>query len=224
LRVGITVDAAGTPVDFATILGIFEEHAAKATFFIGVKIEPELVKAIHEAGHEIGSHTYSHTPSLPGLPYNEKALEIRSGHLWLTDILGDDSNIRGFRAPFYNFHPDIPKILERLGYTWDSSKAYFPILGSPFTPERHGNIVELPTLHPDDHTMIRRLGLTEEKVLETWKRSYEMSEKAFVLGVHPYICAENEKRVRMLRGFLEHVEEQGGQFCTLSEMAHGLGV
>jgi len=225
LRVGLTVDAVGELNVFTTLLSLLEELGVKATFFIGATLEPEIVRTIFGMGHEIGSHTLSHSPSLASMSYEEKELEIRGGHEALTGILSGVEGfegINGFRAPYYNFHPDIALILEGMGYTWDSSKACFPILGSPFTLERHGGIIELPTLHPDDHTMIWRLGLTESQVLEIWIRSYDLSEDMFVLGIHPYICAESHDRVQMLRSFLTYVEESGGRFCTLTEMSHAL--
>jgi hypothetical protein len=40
------------------------------------------------------------------------------------------------------------------------------------------------------------------------------------LGIHPYICVENPERAQMLRSFLIYVEENGGRFCTLTEMSH----
>jgi peptidoglycan/xylan/chitin deacetylase (PgdA/CDA1 family) len=218
------VDAVGEPIVFTTLFSLLEELDMKATFFIGATLQPDIVKTIFMKGHEIGSHTQSHSQTLATMSYEEKEIEIRRGHVALTDILsrieGFDG-INGFRAPYYNFHPDIPPILEGMDYTWDSSKAYFPILGSLFASERYGKIIELPTLHPDDHTMIRRLGLTEDQVLGVWKRSYDLSEEMFVWGIHPYICAENPERVQMLRSFLIYVEENGGRFCTLTEiMSH----
>jgi peptidoglycan/xylan/chitin deacetylase (PgdA/CDA1 family) len=217
------VDAVGEPTVFSKILSLLEELDVKATFFIGVSLQPEIIQTIFMTGHEIGSHTKSHSPTLATKSYAEKELDIRRGHEALTEILGPMKgfdSIKGFRAPYYNFHPDVPLILEGMDYTWDSSKAYFPILGSPFASERHGQIIELPTLHPDDHTMIRRLGLSEDQVLEIWKRSYDMSEDMFVLGVHPYICAENPQRFQMLRNFLIYIKENGGRFNTLKEMSN----
>jgi peptidoglycan/xylan/chitin deacetylase (PgdA/CDA1 family) len=130
-----------------------------------------------------------------------------------------EAAIRGFRAPYYNFDPDIPRILEEMGYLWDSTKAYFPILGRPFRAERHGGIVELPSLHPDDHTLLRRIGLTEEQVLHTWTKSYNMSTEVFVWGIHPYICAENSLRTNMLECFIEYIRDDGGIFMSLSDIA-----
>ena len=45
------------------LLNLFEETNTKATFFVvGYFAEkfPELIKKIHDQGHEIGSHTFSH--------------------------------------------------------------------------------------------------------------------------------------------------------------------
>ena len=159
---------------------------------------------------------------MSSLLFEEKERDIRSGHFWLIDLLSKDFNdavIKGFRMPFYNFDLDVLQILERLNYTWDSSKAYFPILGSYFKPEKYGKVIELPSLHPDDHTLLRRLGLSEKQVLRTWMKCLELSEAIFIWGIHPYICMENDNRIEMLRNFIEHVLKNEGVFLTLSEIA-----
>jgi peptidoglycan/xylan/chitin deacetylase (PgdA/CDA1 family) len=225
LRVGLTIDAVGRRSEFNTIIDILKEFDVKSTFFGNVNTEPEIIKQIKNHGHEIGSHTYSHRPSISSISLWEKERDIRSGHLWLMDILKQgfsDLEIKGFRMPYYNFDPDIPPILEKMNYVWDSSKAYFPILGSLFKPERFGKIIELPCLHPDDHTLLRRIGLSENQVLKTWKKSYELSNDVFVWGIHPYICVENKERIEMFKAFLEYVIEKKGVFLTMSEMACSL--
>jgi peptidoglycan/xylan/chitin deacetylase (PgdA/CDA1 family)/GT2 family glycosyltransferase len=55
-------DGPGEQTD--TILKILQKHNAHATFFLtGKNAEgyPEIVRAIDQAGHEIGNHTYSHS-------------------------------------------------------------------------------------------------------------------------------------------------------------------
>ena len=222
MKVGLTIDAAGEPNEFFTILDILNDYEIRSTFFCGVRIQPAILKSIYERGHEIGSHTYSHAASYTSLSFKEKELDIRIGHMWLIDALGrdfEDVSIKGFRVPFYNFDADIPPILEGLKYSWDSSKAYFPILGSPFKPERYGGIIELPSIHPDDHTLLRRIGLSENQVLRTWMKCLDLSEDVFIWGIHPDICAENDSRIDMLRTFIEHVLENEGVLLTLSEIA-----
>lgn len=225
MRVGLTIDAVGTLKEFNVILDILKDYNVKSTFFGNVNTQPEIIKLIHGNGHEIGSHTYSHSPIISSLSFWEKERDIRSGHHWLMDVLKAESmdfEIKGFRMPFYNFDPEIPLILEKLNYLWDSSKAYFPILGSMFTFERFGGIIELPSLHPDDHTLLRRIGLSESQVLKIWKKSFELSNDVFVWGIHPYICAENKERIELFKAFLEHVIEKKGVFLTLSEIACSL--
>jgi peptidoglycan/xylan/chitin deacetylase (PgdA/CDA1 family) len=222
LKVGLTIDAAGTLDEFFTLLDTLNDYEIKTTFFCGVRIQPAILKSIYEKGHEIGSHTYSHAASYSSLSFEEKELDIRIGHIWLIDALGrysKDASIKGFRVPFYNFDTDIPLILEELKYSWDSSKAYFPILNSRFKPERYGGVIELPSIHPDDHTLLRRIGLSEKQVLRTWMKCLELSEDIFIWGIHPYICMENDNRIEMLRTFIEHVLENEGEFLTLSEIA-----
>lgn len=222
MKVGLTIDAVGTPYEIYKILDILKDNKIKSTFFCNVKTQPEIIKLICENGHEIGSHTYSHTTTLSTLSFDEKERDIRSGHLWLMDILKRgfiDAEIMGFRMPYYNFDPDLPLILESLNYIWDSSKAYFPILGSFFKPERYGGIIELSSLHPDDHTLLRRIGLSEKQVLKIWKKSYELSDNIFIWGIHPYICAENSKRIEMFKVFLEYMIEKKGIFLKMSEIA-----
>ena len=113
MKVGLTIDAVGTLNEFNLILDILKDYNVKSTFFGNVNTQPEAFKSIYGNGHEIGSHTYSHSSLLSSLSIWEKERDIRSGHLWLMDVLKrefNDVKIQGFRMPFYNFDPDIPII------------------------------------------------------------------------------------------------------------------
>lgn len=225
LKVGLTVDAAGTPNEFYTLLELLKDFKIRSTFFVGVRIQPDLLKLIYKNGHEIGNHTYSHPYSLLSLSFEEKESEIKHAHLCLLDTLNKnfkDAKIRGFRAPYYNFDPDIPKILDEINYNWDSSKAYFPILGSPFKTDKYGKILEIPSLFPDDDTMLDRIGLNENQVLKIWTKSYEMSTDTFIWGIHPYIVAKNSDRIKMIKKFIEYILEKNGNFLCLSEIVSEL--
>jgi len=225
LKVGLTVDAAGTQNEFHTFLDLLKDFKIKSTFFVGVRIQPDLLKLIYKNGHEIGNHTYSHLNSLLRLPFEEKELEIKHAHLCLLNTLNKDfkdAKIRGFRVPYYNFDPDIPKILDEINYDWDSSRAYFPILGSPFKTDKYGKILEMPSLFPDDSTMLDRIGLNENQVLKIWKKSYDMSKDTFIWGAHPYMVAKNSDRIKMIKNFIEYIIEKNGSFLRLSEIASDL--
>lgn len=59
----ITIDDGPDPRTTPQLLAALDRHGVKATFFlIGRHAEqyPELVRAIHGAGHTIGNHTFSH--------------------------------------------------------------------------------------------------------------------------------------------------------------------
>lgn len=60
----LTLDDGPDPVDTPEILKLLKQHGVKATFFvIGEKADryPELIQQIHDAGHGIGNHSWSHS-------------------------------------------------------------------------------------------------------------------------------------------------------------------
>ncbi|MBP7141312.1 MAG: polysaccharide deacetylase family protein [Opitutaceae bacterium] len=62
-EVWLTIDDGPDPQDTPRLLAALDDHGARATFFlIGEKAlrHPELVRAILQAGHEIGHHTHTH--------------------------------------------------------------------------------------------------------------------------------------------------------------------
>ncbi|MBL8768262.1 MAG: DUF3473 domain-containing protein [Planctomycetes bacterium] len=133
-------------------------HGVKSTFFFLGWVaarDRALVKAIHAAGHEIGSHGVSHRMA-DELGADAFRDEARSSKALLEDITG--APVHGFRASTFSIGPRTPFALEVLveeGYRWDSS--VFPVrhdrYGDPTfsrvpvvvrTPA--GPIVELPLL------------------------------------------------------------------------------
>jgi polysaccharide deacetylase family protein (PEP-CTERM system associated) len=111
------------------LLSILEEAGTRATFFIlGYVAEqhPEIVREIAAAGHEIGTHGYSHTliyRQAPDLFRCEMDRAIKS----LEDITG--KRVLGHRAPFFSITRDslwALEVLGELGIRYDSS--IFPVL------------------------------------------------------------------------------------------------
>lgn len=61
----LTFDDWGTDATITGLLDVLKNHGAKATFFVRtgyVQANPNLLRAIAEDGHAIGSHTDSHYP------------------------------------------------------------------------------------------------------------------------------------------------------------------
>lgn len=62
-RVALTFDDGPTPHGVDALLPILAAHDVRATFFVtGIRTRqsPELVKRLHDAGHEIGNHSFTH--------------------------------------------------------------------------------------------------------------------------------------------------------------------
>lgn len=121
------------------LLQLFSERGIKATFFVlgwVAERSPELVKRIHEAGHEVASHGYSHQ-----LIYNQTPKVFREETRKSKQILEDAlaSPVSGYRAASYSITAQSRWALDILceeGFAWDSS--IFPVhhdrYGMPGTP------------------------------------------------------------------------------------------
>ena len=111
------------------LLAILDEGDTKATFFmLGYVAEkhPAIVKRIKDAGHEIGTHGFSHTLIYTQAPELFKQ-ELTRAVGYLEDLTG--SKVLGHRAPFFSITKDslwALDILGELGIKYDSS--IFPVL------------------------------------------------------------------------------------------------
>lgn len=85
----------------------------------GVAIGRELLRGLHEAGHELGNHSYSHPYQLARLAEGEVAAEIAECDRVLRELTG--APVRGFRAPGYDLSSAALRVLEARGYRYDSS-------------------------------------------------------------------------------------------------------
>jgi len=87
------------------LLEVLERHGAKATFFlIGrfVEQKPEIARAVVEAGHAIGSHTWDH-PNLIFAPASEVRRQLQRTQHIIRDVTGVDVQL--FRPPFGGRRP-----------------------------------------------------------------------------------------------------------------------
>jgi polysaccharide deacetylase family protein (PEP-CTERM system associated) len=147
------------------ILALFDRYGVKATFFVlgdVARKHPELVTKIHGAGHEIGSHGMSHRP-LWELTSDEMDQELKDFRKLMTDILGKDVKLHGYRAPTFSVDNRTSYAIDclaRNGYEYDTSvfpvKNYmYGVEGAPcsvYRPDREdvsrindsGPLVEFP--------------------------------------------------------------------------------
>ena len=112
------------PADTERLLGVLARHNVRCTFFILGEVAerfPECVKRIHDAGHEIGSHSYRHLPL-----YEQERGRFEEEMRRSLDFLGalTGEKVLGFRAPFFSLRQDslwAIDSLKRLGLEYDSS-------------------------------------------------------------------------------------------------------
>ncbi len=115
------------------LLDIFSQAKSKATFFCqGLVAEkfPELIKRIHQAGHEIGTHGWSHR-SVQELGQKGFKSELYKSVKILEDIIGE--KVHGHRAPDFSIdiRSDWPfDIISECGLEYDSS--VYPIYGKNY--------------------------------------------------------------------------------------------
>lgn len=145
------------------LLDLFEQKQVKATFFVlgwVAERNPDLVKRIDQAGHEIASHGYSHQ-----LIYTQSQdvfrQETERSKKLLEDMTG--KAITGYRAASYSITAKslwALDILAELGFTWDSS--IFPIrhdnYGIPSSPRAPYEI------HTRSGKVLREFPLTTAKL------------------------------------------------------------
>lgn len=139
------------------VLDVLETLNVRATMFILGKFAetfPEIVKAIHAKGHEIGSHGHGHVEIFKQSP-EEFREDVRRTKAFLEDLTGEQ--VRGYRAPDFSIITEslwALTVLAEVGYEYDSS--IFPVkrnrYGIPTWPidparvilENNRSILEFP--------------------------------------------------------------------------------
>ena len=121
-KIAVTFDAAWSAEDTDEIIGILKKHNAKATFFaVGDWVEknPEAVKKLYNAGHEIGNHSDTH-PSFSQINREEIKSEILNCNKKIEKITGVEPKL--VRAPsgdYDNKSIEVTESLDMKMIQWD---------------------------------------------------------------------------------------------------------
>lgn len=97
-RVYLTFDDGPDPEWTPRVLDVLDKESVKATFFaIGQQAQrlPELVRRVHDAGHAVGNHTFSHRHPWFMSQRTARA-QVRDGANAIRDVLGVEP---GFYRP-----------------------------------------------------------------------------------------------------------------------------
>lgn len=89
-KIALTFDDGPHPVYTPALLEGLKERNVKATFFVigmNAEVYPEIIKQIHEDGHLIGNHTYSHA-QLNKISIEKQCEEINKTNEIIYNIIG----------------------------------------------------------------------------------------------------------------------------------------
>ncbi len=121
-KVALSFDAAWGNEDTQRILDILKKHDIHVTFFMTggwVESYPDDVKAIYEAGHDLGNHSENHK-NMPQLSDEEKTSELMSVHEKVKELTGEEMHL--FRPPYGDYDDQVVLNAKENGYytiQWD---------------------------------------------------------------------------------------------------------
>ena len=121
-KVALSFDAAWGNEDTQRILEILAKHNIHVTFFATggwVESYPDDVKAILDAGHDLGNHSENHK-NMSQLSNDEKEQEIMKVHDKVKTLTGYEMFL--FRPPYGDYDNDVIKTATKCGYypiQWD---------------------------------------------------------------------------------------------------------
>jgi polysaccharide deacetylase family protein (PEP-CTERM system associated) len=138
------------------VLGILADAGVRGTFFVLGRVAercPNLIRAIREAGHEVGCHSNDHR-LIHRMTAGEFRFDLRTAKRRIEDLIG--TSVVAYRAPSFSIMARTLwafDILREEGFTFDSS--VFPIVhdryGMPSAPAapyqiatRAGMLTEFP--------------------------------------------------------------------------------
>lgn len=110
-------------------MDIFDELQIRVTFFVvaGDLLHENKRAAVlkaYRAGHEIANHSLAHCPYFKNLNREQKQTEIYRAHDLIEEKIG--CRAVGFKAPNYNFSPELADFLIEKNYIYDSSLLAIP--------------------------------------------------------------------------------------------------
>jgi peptidoglycan/xylan/chitin deacetylase (PgdA/CDA1 family) len=248
-----TLDSADVGLEGVRFLReTLERHDATTTAFVVSEIadtHPDAIRALADADHEIASHTHSHR-LLTDLSPAESREELAHSRERLEAVT--DADVRGFRAPAFDFGADHFQVLVETGYTYDASVAPCraipgwyggdhdhdrPVAATAIDPDASAELVEVPIAVmpglrlPLTGTWLRFFGV---RYTLLGMRLLARRGIAPVLYVHPWELAELPaiegvpKRVYVrtgewMRRAIERILSAPFEFTTVGRLADEVG-
>lgn len=115
-KVAITINCAWSADDIDMILETLKNQEVKVTFFMvgdWVEKNEDAVKKIHEAGHEIGNHSYNH-PHVNNLSLEKNKEQIQKCSDLIKNITGEGTKL--YRGPYGEYNNTVIEAAEELNH------------------------------------------------------------------------------------------------------------
>jgi peptidoglycan/xylan/chitin deacetylase (PgdA/CDA1 family) len=215
----------GMRTGMTRILDIFARHDVKASFYVpGIvaELNPDLLPALINAGHEVGLHGYFHELAAD-IPDEEFSAALDASLALFVAQTGQKPV--GFRSPAWEITPHILSEIKRHGLRYDSS-----LMGFDHPYELDG-VVELPVQWAiNDALFFKFEGSGQEKwapaagrpVLEDWLdewRALHGFGGLFTLTIHDWISGRAQ-RIALLDKLLATITaEPTAWIATAAELA-----
>lgn len=142
--VALTFDDGPHPILTPWILGLLDQYHAKATFLlVGKQVElyPELVREIVKRGHEIGSHSYTHS-NMRQISTLGVERELVMSRQVIRRACGEFVTL--FRPPGGNYDPQVREAVDLTGFTtvfWNENITSYPgVPGQEILPKMLGKL------------------------------------------------------------------------------------
>jgi len=215
----------GAEVGVPRILELLDKYDLEATFFVPGKVAenwPDVIKQIHEAGHELGHHGYTHTNPAAATEEEEREDVARAMDVF-DDLIGETPV--GYRSPASDLGDNTLDILADNGIEYESS---FIDSDLPYFHDLDGGrIVEIPFEWSLDDwpyfgfqmfpPLSYQSGITPtDQVFDSWEREFEGQHKrgrCFMLTMHPQIIGR-AGRIDALEELIQGMLRTGDTWLT----------
>jgi len=225
------------------LLALLAKFKIPATWFIPghtIVSYPASATAVHEAGHEIGHHGWTHRPPA-SLSREDEERELVRGNEAIQALTGRQA--RGYRSPSWDLSEHSIALLLKHGFIYDSS-----LMGHDYLPyqARDGDVAELqaPLRFGPDTALVEmpiswslddypvfefsqtRSGvlpglMNAELVGANWLADFRYMADHYGWGVitytfHPHVIGRGH-RMAMLEGLVEKLRDGGAIFVTMEQ-------
>jgi len=198
-------------------MDVLDHHKIPASFFIpavSLQLHLEMLAPITRSGrHEIGVHGWIHERVSSLSEAEERTLINRS-----VDYLTRTTGTRpvGYRAPGWEFSPHTIRILQDLGFLYDSSLMADDRPYELLTAGKPTGIIELPVewilddyplLHLSEHRYSPPRDVLQV-YLDEFEKAYEEGTM-FLLTLHPQVIG-HRSRIIILEQLIEQIKKREG--------------